>query len=336
MAPSGLVFGVLYLAVASALSYSSSYRQTAALRRDDWGYQPHNGPNTWASKYPTCGKAMQSPVALPSVWANHTFIRRFNWVNFEVNRTLQLQNNGKFLTLKIKPDRLAIPYHKGSIFEPSTRFEFEEVQFHWGENNAEGSEHSQAGTTYPGEMHVISWDRKYGSLENAKNYPGGVAIAVFFLQVQQEDNAKFDFLLHEIFAVNGTNRVRELPDSNFLFLYPINQAIHDCEFFLYEGSFTSPPCSEGVMWHIYTDATNISVRQMEHLRSLVNYYGQKLAGNNRPVQPLNNRKVWQHRENPKPASAIPAHSPLTVAGFEYVQPYLGRLPVDNEPTGYGR
>jgi len=335
MAPTGLFFGVLYLAVASVLSYRSQYTPFTS-RTDDWGYFVHNGPNTWAAKYPTCGSAMQSPVALPSVWANHTFIRRLNWVHFELNRTLLLQNNGKFLTLKIKGDDSPIPVHKGSILTPSARFQLEEVQFHWGKNDGEGSEHSQAGINYPGEMHVVTWDRKYGSYERAKRIPGGIIIAVFFLQVQREDNPKFDFMLRELYSVNGTSRPAELTDSNFLFLYPINQAIHDCEFFLYEGSFTSPPCTEGVLWHIYTDPTNLSVRQMNHLRSLVNYQGKSMSGNNRPVQPLNNRKVWQHRENPRPANAIRENSPLVVPGFEYVQPFLGPIPVDNEPTGYGR
>ncbi|GFY78517.1 hypothetical protein TNIN_198761 [Trichonephila inaurata madagascariensis] len=28
----------------------------------DWGYEPHNGPDTWASKYPQAGGQNQSPV----------------------------------------------------------------------------------------------------------------------------------------------------------------------------------------------------------------------------------------------------------------------------------
>jgi len=338
MAPTGIFFGVLFLMVASVMTYSRNRLHPSCYNEiEDWDYGPTKGPNTWAKKYRSCGSVMQSPVALPSVWENQSFLRRFNWENYELNRTMLLQNNGHFLSLRSsKSDGVAVPINKGSLFHPDTTFEFEAVEFHWGSDNMAGSEHSQAGITYPGEVHVITFDQKYGSYEQASRVPGGVAIAVFFIQVQKEKNPKWEFLLHSLHAVNGTNQPVELNNQNFIFLYPLATAIHECEYFLYEGSLTSPPCTEGVVWHIYTDPTAISERQMQHLRYLVDCRGEGLKDNNRPVQPLNNRKVWQHRESAKPAGQTSAHPVQTVPGFEYVQPYLGNVPQAKGNGGYGR
>ena len=52
----------------------------------------------------------------------------------------------------------------------------------------------------------------------------------------------------------------------------------------YEGSLTTPPCSEGVKWIVMTTAIQLSPAQIAAFTQLV-------AKNNRPTQPLNGRTV---------------------------------------------
>ena len=52
----------------------------------------------------------------------------------------------------------------------------------------------------------------------------------------------------------------------------------------YEGSLTTPPCSEGVKWLVMTTPIEMSPEQVAQFRAI-------LHGNNRPVQPLNGRTV---------------------------------------------
>ena len=52
----------------------------------------------------------------------------------------------------------------------------------------------------------------------------------------------------------------------------------------YEGSLTTPPCSEGVKWFVMTTPIELSPAQIARFRAI-------LHGNNRPVQPLNDRRV---------------------------------------------
>ena len=52
--------------------------------------------------------------------------------------------------------------------------------------------------------------------------------------------------------------------------------------FRYSGSLTTPPCSEEVRWFVYADPIELSRDQIRAFRNIFH-------GNNRPVQPLNNR-----------------------------------------------
>jgi carbonic anhydrase len=55
-------------------------------------------------------------------------------------------------------------------------------------------------------------------------------------------------------------------------------------YYAYEGSLTSPPCTEGVRWLVMKEAQTLSATQLDTLSRLVPI-------NARPVQPLNGRVV---------------------------------------------
>ena len=67
----------------------------------------------------------------------------------------------------------------------------------------------------------------------------------------------------------------------------------------YDGSLTTPPCSEGLAWHVFkNNVLKVDARQVFELLS---YFGQSLSKevhhqqNYRLAQPLNGRtvKLWQ-------------------------------------------
>lgn len=56
-------------------------------------------------------------------------------------------------------------------------------------------------------------------------------------------------------------------------------------YFYYNGSLTTPPCTEGVTWIVLQDPIVASPEQIDHYHDLVGF------DNNRPIQPKNSRLV---------------------------------------------
>jgi len=264
-----------------------------------WGYQLHNGPNTWVDSYPTCNGQMQSPVALPLVYRNDSFIRRLGMYQYELVRPLTLINDEERYSISVRyeDDGQKPPEIGGSFYSPERRFNLDRISFRVGPDSSEGAEHSVGNRKLPGEMQLYHYDNKFKNIEEALKVPGQVSVAVLLFEVSEDDNLNLDVLLSKLHLVNGTKKAASMGSHNLEWIYPTTVTpLHECEFFMYEGSTTTPPCQEGVVWHIYFDYVAISERQLEQLRSVVTPSGAPMNKNNRFQMPLNTRQIYQHRE----------------------------------------
>ena len=70
------------------------------------------------------------------------------------------------------------------------------------------------------------------------------------------------------------------------------------DFWSYDGSLTTPPCTEGIKWSVLRNVQPISKRQLKRFTDLwsgnMDYAEGK--GNNRVIQPLNGRKVFMSNQ----------------------------------------
>lgn len=104
---------------------------------------------------------------------------------------------------------------------------------------------------------------------------GGVAILSVFA-IEGHDNSLLNEIWPTFSAGTGTLQL----DASKL-IPPTKTYYH------YVGSMTTPPCSEGVEWIVYNTPMEASRDQIVAFRSL-------FPANNRPIQPLNGRKVTNH------------------------------------------
>lgn len=62
---------------------------------------------------------------------------------------------------------------------------FEQLHFHWGENDYEGSEDLINNRSFPMEMHAVFYKEDYKSMDEAFNHSDGLAILAYLYEVRE-------------------------------------------------------------------------------------------------------------------------------------------------------
>jgi len=135
------------------------------------------------------------------------------------------------------------------------------------------SEHTVAGKAFPLEMQLTHTSPRNSAM-----------VSVLF-----ELGAENEFLnsLHwdELPPAGGKATVDKL--LNVAQVLPF-----DLNYWHYQGSLTEPPCTEGTLWYILQQPVMLSQKQLDRLTSTLKMQ------NNRPIQPLNSRKIFDSRITP--------------------------------------
>lgn len=139
---------------------------------------------------------------------------------------------------------------------------FELIQFHIHVQ----SEHAIDGKYFPGEIHFVHAHSKeelavIGIMFDHKKPNELLAALIPLIPLKEE-------------TYNSTKKI----DLNYVI--PENKS-----HFHYTGSLTTPPCSEIVEWYIFKEGIGISSKNTKRIKSILGY-------NFRPLQPLNNRKIY--------------------------------------------
>ena len=169
---------------------------------------------------------------------------------------------------------IEVPYETGSYLRagPSLLDQYQLVQFHF----HAPSEHTIDGKSYAAELHLVH-----------ANTLGDLAVVGVLLDAQPDGNPALDQVITN--APNGvTTSTFEGVSVNARSLLP-----HDRSYFAYTGSLTTPPCTESVRWFVMTHPvplSNFSADYLHLLNSMFPGY-EGYRNNNRPVAPLNGRKI---------------------------------------------
>lgn len=67
-------------------------------------------------------------------------------------------------------------------------YEFAQFHFHWGDNDTFGSEDLIDGRSFPMELHMVFFNKRYQNFKQAIEHPDGLTVLAFFFDV----NIRFD------------------------------------------------------------------------------------------------------------------------------------------------
>ncbi len=246
---------VLFIPIVVALlSFSTiAFAADEHSAQPHWGYTGDTGPTHWGElspDYAACAQGKrQSPVNI-----THADHAKLPIIEFDYKPSaLDIINNGHTIESDYEPG--------SSITIDGKTYNLVQFHFH------HVSENTLNGKHFPLEGHLVH-----------KSADGKLAVVAVFFDEGRENPA---------IATAWANMPKTEGKENKPIGVKINASQllpDDREYFTFQGSLTTPPCTEGVTWLVMAHKMTVSKEQIAAFAALdPNDY--------RPVQPLNGRKI---------------------------------------------
>ena len=221
-----------------------------------WGYTGHTNPSAWgelSAKYFMCKEGKnQSPINIVVSDDKHTNLADIIFSYKAPSNSVI--NNGHTVQVNINAG--------SAIMIDGKNFELKQFHFH------SPSENEINGKHFPLEAHFVHLDKE-----------GNIAVVALMFQ-EGKQNEALEKVWQKLPLKAEEKTALTLDANEVNALLPQSRA-----YYRFDGSLTTPPCSEGVRWFVLKEPVTISKEQVEKFLHTMHH------PNNRPIQPLNARKV---------------------------------------------
>ncbi len=213
-----------------------------------WDYEGNMGPENWGKEFPRCGRGKeQAPLDIKG-----PFLKvKFSIAPDYKAGPLRILNNGHTIQVNVNPGSKmridGVPYDL--------------LQFHF----HRPSEEAISGKRQAMVIHFVH-----------KNADGELAVLGVLLQMGNENPGIQTLWTH----APDKEGPEQQPDG--VVFNPAQLLPRETEFYHYDGSLTTPPCTEKVKFFILRNMVNISADQVKQFPFKMNA---------RPIQPLNERVI---------------------------------------------
>jgi carbonic anhydrase len=229
--------------------------QEAQAEPPEWSYSGSTGPENWGSlstEYAACSNGReQSPVDLTGGSGGPPALD----VAYG-SSPLALTNNGHSVEAKVEGDNTISLDGKGYTLD----------QFHF----HAPSEHTMDGEAFPLELHFV-------------NVADDGTAAVLGVMVEEgEDNPAWAEVARGVGSAPAEGDTAEVASTDLAALLPDDPG--GAGRWSYAGSLTTPPCTEGIAWTVFSEPVEMSAEQIASFTSAYD-------SNARPVQPLGDREL---------------------------------------------
>lgn len=234
-----------------ALVIGTAVSITAPAYSAEWGYGEGDGPATWGKISATCEKGQnQSPI---DIQTNQLTQAKKAPLSFDYNgRVDQIINNGHTVQVNVAGSN--------SLQLDGQDFELKQFHFHT------PSENTINGKSAPLEAHFVHANQK-----------GQLAVVAVMYKDGERESDELARILKTLPAAG--EKINTESDIGLEQLLPRVK-----DYYRYNGSLTTPPCSEGVRWIVLQEPQFIPKKQLNRLSST-------MGDNARPTQELNARLI---------------------------------------------
>lgn len=234
----------------------------ASARPAHWGYEGDHGPKYWGALSPAYAIAdkgtAQSPIDLGAPGS----VISTGWkLNYKTT-SLKIAHHEHVTDIVDNGHTIQVTVEEGStLVTKRNTYALKQFHFHT------PSEHTIQGKHFAMEAHFVHQSAD-------KNF---AVVAVMFAEGPANEN--LGKLIANFPRAKGD--LRDMPEVkvDLVFHLPKNNAAY-----AYKGSFTTPPCTEGVEWLVFREPIMASREQLDA-------FAARLHRNNRPIQQRHGRAI---------------------------------------------